>query len=117
MTHLRYNTTDALESLRRTVADHLDWYYAPVRELLPNSLGGFRELKVEASAFGDRLVIDDKRPSETDPENALIVYDALSDTALAAGRADFQIQGLRWIQQCPDMFGDAIGSGHAVHVV
>ena len=79
MTHLRYYTSDALENLRSTVADHLDWYHAPVRELPSNSLGGFRESKVEAPAFADRLVIDDKRPSSTDVENALIVYNALSD--------------------------------------
>ena len=79
MTHLRYYTTDALENLRRTVADRLDWYYAPLRELLLTSLGGFRESKVEAPAFADRLSIDDKRPSDTDAENALIVYNSLSD--------------------------------------
>ncbi len=79
MRRLRYYTTDALENLRRTVADRLDWYYAPVQGLLPTSLSGFRESKVEVPAFADRLVIDDKRPSATDAENALIVYGALGN--------------------------------------
>ena len=51
MTHFRYYTSDALENLRSTVADHLDWYHAPVRELPSNSLGGFRESKVEAPVW------------------------------------------------------------------
>ena len=79
MTPLRYYTTDALENVRRTVADRLDWYYAPIRELSPPSLGGFRESKVLAPAFADRLIIDNKHPFKTDPENALIVYGALSE--------------------------------------
>ena len=79
MTHLRYYTIDSLENLRRTVADRLDWYYAPVRELPLTSPSGFRESKVEAPALGDRLVIDYKKSSATDAKNALIVYDALRD--------------------------------------
>ena len=77
MTRLRYYTADALEDLRHTVAERLDWYYAPVDELPLASLGGFRESKVQAPAFADRLLTDHKRPPETDAENALIVYDAL----------------------------------------
>ena len=70
MTRLRYYTTDALENVRRTVADRLDWYYAPIRELALPSLGGFRESRVLAPAFADRLIIDDKHPFKTDAENA-----------------------------------------------
>ena len=66
MTQLRYYTADAIENLRRTVADRLDWYYTPVDELPLTSLGDFRESKVETPAFADRLLIDHKRPSAND---------------------------------------------------
>ena len=48
MTHLRYYTTESLENLRRAVADRLEWYYAPVREVPLTALSGFRESNVEA---------------------------------------------------------------------
>ena len=119
MTHLRYYTTDALENLRRTVADRLDWYYAPVREPPLTSLGGFRESKVEAPAFADRLIINDKRASDTDAENALIVYNSLSD--LTPHQASIermwvylchsdcrQYVAARWLNRRPDNEEDAV---------
>ena len=119
MTHLRYYTTDALENLRRTVADRLDWYYAPVREPPLTSLGGFRESKVEAPAFADRLIINDKRASDTDAENALIVYNWLSD--LTPHQASIermwvylchsdcrQYVAARWLNRRPDNEEDAV---------
>ena len=119
MKRLRYYTTDALENIRHTVADRLDWYYAPVRELPLITLGGFRESKVEAPAFADRLVIDDKRPSVTDAENALIVYDALGD--LTPHQASIermwvylchsdcrQYVAARWLNRRPDNEEDAV---------
>ena len=77
MTKLRYYTIDTLENLRQTVAGRLDWYYAPVEEVPFSSLGGFRESKVEAPAIASRLLMDQRRPSATDADNALIVYGAL----------------------------------------
>lgn len=79
MTWLRYYTIDALENLRATVADRLDWYYAPERDLPLPSLGGFRESKVEVPSLQDRLVMNDERPSATDAHNAVVVYQALSE--------------------------------------
>ena len=120
MTHLRYYTTDALENLRRTVADRLDWYYAPVRgSRQVRSLGGSRESKVEAPAFADRLIIDDKRPSETDAENALIVYNALSDLTLHQASIERmwvylchsdcqQYVAARWLNRRPNNDSDAV---------
>ena len=119
MTHLRYYTTDALENLRRTIADNLDWYYTPVGELPLASLGGFRESKVEGPAFSDRLIIDDKRPSETDAENALIVYNSLS--GLTAHQASIERMWVylchcdcrkyvaaRWLNRRPNNDSDAV---------
>lgn len=74
---LRYCTIDTLENLRRTVAERLDWYYAPDSSASPTSLGGFRETGVEAPALAAKLSHDEKRPSTTDAENALIVYESL----------------------------------------
>ena len=112
-------TTDALENLQRTVADRLEWYYAPVRELPLSSLAGFRESKVEAPALADRLIIDDKRPSATDAKNALIVHDALRD--LTPHQASIermwvrlchsdcrQYVAARWLNRRPDNEEDAV---------
>ena len=119
MTHLRYYTTDSLENLRRTVADRLDWYYAPVRELPLTSLGGFRESKVEAPELTDRLIIDDKRPSATDAENALIVYNALRYLTLHQASIERmwvylchfdcrQYVAARWLNRRPDNEEDTV---------
>lgn len=119
MTRLRYYTTDALEMLRRTVADRLDWYYAPVGELPLPSLGGFRESKVEAPVLADRLAMDATRPSATDVDNALLVYGALS--ALSPHQASIermwvylchcdcpQYVAARWLNRRPNKEEDAV---------
>jgi len=116
---LRYYTTDALETLRRTVADRLDWYYAPDCDLPLPSLGGFRESKVEAPMLADRLVMDDARPFATDVDNALSVYDALS--GLTSHQASIermwvhlchcdcpQYVAARWLNQRPEKNEDAV---------
>ena len=81
MTRLRYFTSKALEELRRTIADHLDWYYAPSGDspaFIPTT--EIRESRLEAPGLAERLVIiDEKQPSRTDVDNALLVYDALSE--------------------------------------
>ena len=119
MTHLRYYTTESLENLRRAVADRLEWYYAPVREVPLTALSGFRESNVEAPELTDRLVINDKRPPSTDVENALIVYNALS--TLTPHQASIermwaylchfdcrQYVAARWLNQRPDNDEDAV---------
>ena len=119
MTQLRYYTTDALENLRHTVADRLDWYYAPVDELIITSLGGFRESKIKVPEFADRLLMDYKRPYVTDAENALIVYDALRDLTLHQASIERmwtylchfdcrQYITARWLNRRPDKEEDAI---------
>ena len=80
MTSLRYFTTEVLEDLRVKIAKRLDWYYAP--EGPPPGIalvGGVRESRLAAPALAEQLVIDAVRPSSTDAENALFVYQALSD--------------------------------------
>ena len=119
MMKLRYYTTDALENLRHTVADRLDWYYAPVEELPLSSLGGFRESKVEASAFADRLLMGQNRLSATDADNALIVYEALRDLTphqasierMWAYLCHFDCRQYvtdRWLNRRPDKEEDAV---------
>ena len=79
MTNLRYYTTEVVENLRTRIAEHLDWYYAPHGNLpLAASVGGLRESTLTAPALAERLVTEAGRPSSTDVENALIVYEALS---------------------------------------
>lgn len=79
MTRLRYYTSENLENLRSTIADRLDWYYAPEGPLPVVGLGGVRESKLAAPDLAKQLKMDAKRPSKTDVDNALIVYDALSE--------------------------------------
>ena len=118
MTRLRYFTADTLESLRRTVPDRLDWYYGP-NSGPPPEFGDFRESKLEAPALGDRLVIDAERPSATDVDNALRVYEALS--GLTPHQASIERMwahlchcecpvyvAARWLTQRPDKKEDAV---------
>ena len=79
MTQLRYYASETVERLRSTVAERLDWYYAPQNHRSKLPFDGMRESKLAAPALSNRLTMDDKRPSSTDVENALIVYEALSD--------------------------------------
>ena len=80
MMGLRYCTSDSLESLRHAVPDRLDWYYSPDTEPTPQfGTFGFRESKLKAPRLADGLVTDADSPSITDVENALNVYEALSE--------------------------------------
>lgn len=119
MTCLRYYTVDALENLRANVPDRLDWYYAPEGNLPLPSLGGFRESKVEASSLQEQLVVNGEQPSATDAQNALVVYQALSQ--LTAHQASIermwayvchcdcpQYVAARWLSQRPRKKDDAI---------
>ena len=79
MTNLRYYTTEVVEDLRTRIAEHLDWYYLPQgRPPSAASVGGLRESTLTAPALAEQLVTDTGRPSSTDVENALIVYEYLS---------------------------------------
>ena len=79
MTKLRYYASETLEKLRLTVAERLDWYYAPEQHHSKFPFRGERESKLEAPGLSDQLVTDSKVPSSTDAKNALIVYRALPD--------------------------------------
>ena len=79
MANLRYYTTEVVEGLRTRIAEHLDWYYAPEgRHPAAALVGGVRESGLAAPALVERLVTEAGRPSSTDVENALIVYESLS---------------------------------------
>ena len=80
MTKLRYYTLEVLESLRAKIGDHLDWYYAPSGSppfTVPWS--SVRDSRLPSPDLSERLVIDTTQPSGTDVDNALIVFDALSE--------------------------------------
>ena len=95
MSKLRYYTTGALEDLRHSIADRLDWYYAPDGEPTLSSLGGFRYSQLDAPMLADRLTVDDKRPSANDAENALLVYEALRE--LTSHQASIERM---WVHLC-----------------
>jgi len=80
MAQLRYYTSHAVDRLRREAAVNLDWYYSPNGPPPADSVSAdTRESRLEAPALADKLVMDGRAPSETDADNALIVYQALSD--------------------------------------
>ena len=120
MTNLRYYTTQVVEDLRTRIAEHLDWYYEPQgRPPSVAPVGGLRESTLTAPAFAERLVTDAGRPSSTDVENALIVYDALS--GLTPHQASIermwvylchcdcpQYVTARWLNRRPDKDEDAV---------
>lgn len=79
MTRLRYFTSEILEDLRVNIPDRLEWYYAPQGAPPGVALvGGVRESRLEAPALSEYLVTNTARPSSTDADNALVVYEALS---------------------------------------
>ena len=55
MTHLRYFTTTAVERLRDSIIDRLDWYYAPTDTLPEFPDGG--------NSRGDIASPEPQRPS------------------------------------------------------
>ena len=119
MTQLRYFTSKALEELRRTIADHLDWYYAPsgaFPAFIPTT--EVRESRLEVSGLAERLVMAASHPSGTDVDNAILVYDALSE--LTSHQASIerlwvylshcdcpQYVAARWMTQRPEKDEDA----------
>ncbi len=119
MSKLRYYTADALDKLRHSIADRLDWYYSPVSEPDLPSLGAFRYSQLDAPMLADRLVADDKRPSANDADNAMLVYDALRE--LSPHQASIermwvhlchcdcpQYVASRWLNKRPEKEEDAV---------
>ena len=78
MSCLRYYTGAALESLRESVEEHLDWYYDPKGQPPSTVVGGVRDTQIEAPELAEKLIVDGQDPPSTDVKNALIVYEALN---------------------------------------
>lgn len=79
MTQLRYYTSEALEKLRSAISERLDWYYDPEGCPVQLPLENVRNSRLAAPNLADQLIMDAKEPSSTDVDNAIIVYEALSD--------------------------------------
>ena len=81
MAQLRYVTRNVVEELRGTIAERLDWYYAPDgRECtwqFPS--GAWRESQIETQALSGLLNADKANPSATDATNATLVFQNLRD--------------------------------------
>ena len=117
---LRYYTSETLESLRRKIEEHLDWYYAQEGST-PSIVewGGTRESRLAAPALSERLTMDTRHPSATDVDNALVVYEALSN--LTPHQASIERMWVwlchrdcpkyvtaRWLNQRPEKDEDAV---------
>lgn len=79
MTKIRYYTSEALEQLRNSVDDNLEWYYAP-NGVLPAALSpsGVREANLPAPSLAGSLFVDEVKPSASDVDNALLVFGEMS---------------------------------------
>ena len=79
MTKIRYYTSEALEQLRNSVDNNLDWYYAP-NGVLPAALppNGVREASLPAPTLAGSLKVDEEQPPASDAENALLAFRELS---------------------------------------
>ena len=78
MAQLRYYTTKAVEELRKSIQDRLDWDYAPMRQRPKHSPVDVRESRLPAVDLTN-LTVNPVRPSNTDGDNALAVYRALPE--------------------------------------
>ena len=87
---LKYYTAAAVEQLRNTVAERLDWYYDPqgdAGERLPTAADAVRESRLEVPSIADKLVLPDDvgkdaggNPTGTaDAASALAVHEALKN--------------------------------------
>ena len=99
MEQLCYYTSDALEQLRGTIEDHLDWYYVPEGSPPPVPSGGVRESRLTAPSPKCILEMDKKHPSKTDATNAVTLYAELS----ALTRHQASIEGM-WAYLCHQTF-------------
>lgn len=81
MTELRHLTKKAVDRLRTSVVERLEWYYDPGElknspiQLSPDE---WRSTRINTESLVEHMVVDDSRPSGGDADNALIVYKALS---------------------------------------
>ena len=76
MTRLSYLTEETVEKLRADVAKHLDWYYSPDTSFhWEPPATAIRDARIDIEPLDERLV----RGSDSDAENALLVYGALPD--------------------------------------
>ena len=119
MTKLRYYSSQTLEQLRSSVAERLDWYYAPERPHSTFSFSGERESKLKAPALSEKLAMDEERPSSTDVQNALTVYRALADLTPHQASIErmwvhlchcdcFRYVSERWLRTRPEREEDAV---------
>lgn len=99
MAQLSYYTSDALEWLRNTIEDHLDWYYIP--EGPPPSVpsGSVRESQLTAPSPECVLETDKKHRPKTDAVNAVTLYAELSSLT----RHQASIEGM-WAYLCHQTF-------------
>ena len=105
MERLCYYTSDALEYLRNTIEDHLDWYYAPLGVFPAVPLGGVRESQLTVAVSECRLETDKKHPPRTDATNAVAVYSALQTLT----RHQASIEGM-WVYLCHHAFAEYVAT-------
>ena len=120
MTKIRYYTSEALEQLRNSVDNNLDWYYAP-NGVLPAAVSpnGVREASLPAPTLAESLKVDDKQPPASDVDNALLVFKELS--GLTPHQASIERMWVhmchcecpkyvttRWLNQRPEKHEDAV---------
>ena len=117
---LKYYTSEALEELRRTIAERLDWYYAP-EGVLPSFIPptGVRTSQLAAPDLAGHLRMDTRQPPSTDVDNALAVYGSMSNLTVHQASIERmwvhlchcdcpQYVTARWLNRRPEKDEDAV---------
>ena len=78
MSALRYFTARAVDRLRSTVVDQLDWYYSPSAPFAVQTVGAVRESRLPYPDLASGLETSKSKPYATDATNAVVVYSALA---------------------------------------
>ena len=116
MAKLRYYTAQAVEELRDSIGDRLDWYYDASQGSPPWVLSGnVRESRLPFLDLADLVdgIDDAVQPSRSDGRNALVVFQKLSgltphqasDERLwvyLCHRECAKYVGMRWLRNRPD---------------
>jgi len=80
MNYIKYLAASAVDELRETAAERLDWYYRPSSQQTVfegiKTPEAVREAPIEAGEVGDRLRVS-AQPHRDDQDNAIAVYRAL----------------------------------------
>ena len=79
MPALQYYTSEAVLELRGKVREHIEWYFdSDVSPIQLSTKTPRRDTKVETQVWAHRLVVNEGAPAQSDANNAVVIYSAMS---------------------------------------